>query len=55
MKRLKSHTVAARLVLNRETLRRLGADDLEHAVGATNNLTCTTCTIGTKKADGTPI
>jgi hypothetical protein len=49
MKRLNAQTVAnrleKRLVLNRETLRRLGAEDLEHAAGGTGWLTCTTCTV----------
>ena len=54
MKRLNAQTVAnrleKRLVLNRETLRRLGAEDLEQVAGGTGWLTCTTCTV-TKQAN----
>lgn len=44
MKRLANQTVANRrqnrLVLNRETLRRLGADELRSVAGATAFLSC---------------
>jgi hypothetical protein len=56
MKRINTPAVAARpekrLVLKRETLRRLGAEELEQMVGGTGWLTCTTCTILPKKANG---
>jgi hypothetical protein len=47
MKRINTPAVAARpekrLVLQRETLRRLGAEELQHIVGGTLYLTCS-CT-----------
>jgi hypothetical protein len=58
MKRINTPTVAARpekrLVLNRETLRRLGAEELEHIVGGTGFLTCP-CTTLSKNAPGDEI
>lgn len=53
MKRINSHTAANRLenrlVLNRETLRRLGADELEQVVGATVFASCTCTTVTTQQ------
>lgn len=54
MKRLNTPAAAARLekrlVLNRETLRRLGAEDLEKAAGGSVLASCgDTCNCTTKK------
>ena len=54
MKRLDSKTVAQsrkRLVLKRETLRRLEAGELQNVVGGITDAASCTCTITTKKVN----